>query len=380
MAVRPGWLLPTGQTRQTTRLTQVGAVTPADPLVSRSGVLPGSADGQYRVGGLSMTGSGPMTSTVHAGRAVVQGPPEQGAYPVTLDGDTVLTFGDGNPLHPRIDLVVLRVRDADADNGGTYEAGLEIVVGQPSATPVAPPAPASSLPLFTVRVKAGTSAGTGGIAWTGGDLTDLRTTVAAVGGILPVYNNAGVPGSYPGQYQDNHTAHHLQRWSGTEWVPYPKELGGVAPQGALSVGSYAGQFREHNGVLQRWNGTVWATYHPPVESETTTSGAVALPNWALVSYDARRTRSGLCTMTVTLNRTGPQIDANSAGNIVDEPLCTLPSGWRTAVGMDAVVSDGFADGTAWLSTNGQVTLRTWSSNGALVNGRNVRVSATYILP
>ncbi|MFE5794717.1 hypothetical protein ACFQ8C_19350 [Streptomyces sp. NPDC056503] len=379
MPIRPGWLTPTGQTRQTTRMTALGAGTPAGPFTSRSGIVPGSADGTYRVSGLSLTSSGPMTATVHAGRALVQGRPEQGVYPVALDGDTVLAFGDGDPLNPRIDLVVLRVYDDEADGLTRYEAVLEVLVGQAKADPAPQPVPAASLPLFTVRVKAGTSAGTGGIDWTK-DLTDLRTTIASVGGILPVYNNAGVPGAYPGQYQDNDVAHHLQRWSGTGWVAYPKEIGGVAPQGALSVGGYTGQYREHNGVLQRWNGTSWAAYQPPVESETLTTGAVALPNWAVTSSEARRTRGGVCTMAVVLNRTGPQIDANNAGNINDEPLCTLPAGWRPAIGMDVTASDGYADGSAWISTSGQVTLRTWVSNGALVNGRNLRVSATYILP
>ncbi|MFD4372514.1 hypothetical protein [Streptomyces sp. NPDC058486] len=380
MPLRPGWLLPSGQTRQTTRLTDLGAVTPVDPLVSRSGILPGSTDGTYRVSGLRMTDSGPMTATVHAGRALVQGRPEQGAYAVTLDGDTVLTFGDGDPLQPRIDLVVLRVYDDEFDSLTRHEAVLEVLVGQPSATPSAPPVPAASLPLFTVRVKAGTSAGSGGVDWAK-DLTDLRTTVASVGGILPVYNNAGVPGSYPGQYQDNDNAHQLQRWSGTGWVAYPKEIGGVAPQGALTVGGYTGQYREHNGVLQRWNGTTWATYHPPVETEAITAGALALANWTLVSYDARRTRGGLCTMSVTVTRSGAQVDANSAGNIVnDEQLCTLPSGWRPALSLEASAADGYGSGSAMISSGGTVTLRTWSSNGALVPGRNVRVSATYILP
>ncbi len=380
MPIRPGWLLPQGQTRQTTRLTQTGAVTPVDPLVSRSGILPGSTDGKYRVSGLSLTGSGPMSATVHAGRAVVQGRPEQGAYPVTLDGDTLLTFADGDPLNPRIDLVVLRVYDNEADSLTRYEAVLEILQGEAKAQPVAPNVPEASLLLFSVQVRAGVSAGTGGIAWTGSDLTDLRTTVASVGGILPVYNNAGVAGSYPGQYQDSDTAHQLQRWSGTGWVPYPKEVGGVAPQGALSVGSYTGQFRENNGVLQRWNGTTWANYQAPVEVESTTTGAAALPNWSLVAFDARRSR-GLCTLSVTVTRTGAQIDVNAAGNVAnDEPLCTLPAGWRTPFGMEAVAADGYGCGAAYLSPTGTVTLRTWSSNGALVPGRNVRVSATYILP
>ncbi|GGY06501.1 hypothetical protein [Streptomyces tanashiensis] len=378
MALRSGWLPPTGQTRVTTRLTAHGATTPANPLASRSGILPGTIDGKFRVGGLWMSSSGPMTATVYAGRAVIQGPNNQGAYPVTLDADTVLTFGDGDPLNPRIDLVVLRVYDDEFDSLTRSEAVLEIVKGQPKATPEAPAAPPLSLPLFSVKVKAGASAGTGGIDWAGGASTDLRTTLVGVGGILPVYNNAGVPGSYPGQYQDNDNAHFLQRWDGLGWVAYPKEIGGVAPSGTVSTGTYAGQFRDNYGVLQRWTGTAWANYQPPVEVETTTSATTALPGWTVVAFAARRTR-GLATVLVTVTRNGATINVDSAGNLTDEPLCTLPAGWRPAFDYEASACDGFGNGGAYISPGGQINLRTWSSNGALVAGRNVRISATYVL-
>ncbi|MCX4982806.1 hypothetical protein [Streptomyces sp. NBC_00572] len=379
MALRSGWLPPTGQTRVTTRLTAHGATTPVNPLASRSGILPGSIEGQYRVGGLSMTSSGPMTATVHHGRAVIQGADNQGAYPVTLDEDTVVTFGDGDPLNPRLDLVVLRVYDDEFDALTRNEAVLEIVRGTPKAVPVAPAAPPLSLPLCQVRVKAGASAGTGGIDWAGGALTDLRTTLVGVGGILPVYNNAGVPGSYPGQYQDNDNSHFLQRWDGTSWVAYPKEIGGVVPTGTtLTTGGYPGQFRDNAGVLQRWNGSAWVNYQPPVEVETITTGATALTGWTLISFSARRTR-GIATVTATVTRNGADIYANSAGNINDEPLLTLPVGWRCVLDLEAAAGDGFASGSAYFSPNGQVVLRTWSSNGALTAGRNVRVSATYVL-
>lgn len=378
MALRSGWLPPTGQTRVTTRLTAHGATTPVNPLASRSGILPGSVDGKYRVNGLAMASSGPMSATVYAGRAVIQGPNNQGAYPVTLDAETVLTFGDGDPLNPRVDLVVLRVYDDEFDNLTKSEAALEIIKGEPKAQPSAPEAPPLSLTLFTVKVPAGTSAGTGGINWAGGALTDLRTTLVGVGGILPVYNNAGVPGSYPGQYQDNDNAHHLQRWDGNGWVAYPKEIGGIAPSGSLSVGSYTGQFRDNNGTIQRWNGTSWATYQPPVEVETTTSGATALTGWTVVAFSGRRSR-GLATVLVTVTRSGASIYADSAGNITDEPLCTLPAGWRPAIDYEASACDGFGNGGAYVSAGGQVNLRTWSPNGALVNGRNIRISATYVL-
>ncbi|MFF5975757.1 hypothetical protein ACFY7C_30050 [Streptomyces sp. NPDC012769] len=380
MPVRSGWLLPTGQTRQNTRITNIGATVPVNPLGVRSGILPGTFDGKYRVGGLWMSNTGPMTATIYAGKAVVQGGTSDGAYPVALDQDMTITFGDGDALNPRIDLVVLRVWDADADQQGRYEAVVEIVKGEPKAVPVAPQVPARALALFSVKVKAGASAGNGGIDWSGtGTVTDLRTTTVAVGGILPVYNNAGVAGSYPGQYQDNDSTHYLQRWDGSGWIPYPKEIGGIAPSGAVSTGSYPGQFRENSGVLQRWNGNTWVNYQPPVEVESTTTGATALANWTVVAFEARRNKAGLCTMAVTVTRTS-RVDVDSAGNLADEPLCTLPAGWRPAISVEAPACDGYGSGGANVTTSGQITLRTWDYPGALVPGRNIRVSATYILP
>lgn len=378
MALRSGWLTPTGQTRASTRLTAHGAATPAGPLASRSGILPGTVDGKYRVGGLWMSSNGPMSATVYAGRAVVQGTNGQGAYPVTLDADTVLTFGDGDPLNPRIDLVVLRVYDDEFDQQTRHEAVLEVVKGEPKAQPQAPQVPPASLPLFSVHVKAGASAGSGGIDWTGGAMTDLRTTVVGVGGILPVYNNAGLAGAYPGQYQDNDNAHYLQRWNGTAWVAYPKETGGIAPSGALSTGSYPGQFRDNNGTLQRWSGTSWANYQPPVETEFITSGATALTGWTLLSFAARRSR-GIATVTVVVTRNGADITATNIGNINDEPLVTLPTGWRPPFEYEAAATDGFASGGAVFYPGGTITLRTWTPNAALQAGRHLRVSATYVL-
>ncbi|MFE4589544.1 hypothetical protein [Streptomyces laurentii] len=382
MPVRSGWLLPTGQTRQHTRITHIGATTPVNPLGVRSGILPGSYDGKYRVSGLSVASAGPMTAIVSHGRAVIQGTTTEGAYPVALDEDLTLTFADGDALNARVDLVVLRVYDNDTDTPGRYEAGIEIVKGAPAAAPVAPAAPARSLALVTVKVKAGASAGTGGIDWTAtGTLTDLRATTVASGGILPVYNNGGVPGAYPGQYQDNDNAHSLQRWDGTSWVPYPKEIGGIAPSGTVTAGSYPGQYRDYNGgQLQRWNGTAWVAYQPPVENESTTSGATALAGWSLNSFTARRTKSGLCSMSVSVKVVGADIPVDGTGNLPDLTLLTLPAGWRPAIDMEALASDGYGSGAALINAGtGQITLRTWSFGGVLVAKNNIRISATYVL-
>ncbi|MFD7979631.1 hypothetical protein [Streptomyces sp. NPDC059071] len=378
MALRSGWLQPTGQTRVSTRLTNIGATTPVDPVASRSGVLPGSPNGTYRVSGFSLTSSGLMTANLSRGRAVIQGTAAQGAYPVCLDADMPLTFADGDPLNPRIDLVVLRVYDAESDGQTRSEVTVEVLQGQPKAVPEPPVAPATSLTLFHVRVPAGASAGTGGIPWADA-LTDLRTTLVGVGGILPVYNNATVPGSYPGQYQDNNNARQLQRWDGANWIAYPKDIGGIAPSGTLTSGSYTGQYRDNAGVLQRWNGTTFVNYQPPVEVESTTTGVTPLTNWSVIAFSGRKTKSGLCTVTVTVTRTGPTVTASTAGQIADEPMCTLPVGWRPAFGLEAVASDGYADGAADITTGGVVNLRTWSPNGQLTANRALRVTATFVL-
>ncbi|MEU9447274.1 hypothetical protein [Streptomyces sp. NPDC048277] len=260
MNLRSSWVAETGQTREDTRLTQLGATTPANPLEVRSGILPGSYDGLYRMSGFWMEGTGgSMKATVHEGRAVIAAGATQGAYPVTLPEPATLTFADGDATNPRIDLVVLRIYDSLYDNSGQTKPALEIVQGTPATTPVAPAAPAIALPIYQVKVPAGASAGKGGLDWSAA-LTDLRTPTVAVGGILPVYGETG-NGAYPGQYRDSGGA--LQRWDSSAWVSYPSALGGIAPAGAVTTASYTGQYRDSSGgLLQRWNGSAWVSYQP----------------------------------------------------------------------------------------------------------------------
>lgn len=155
MNLRSSWVAETGQTREDTRLTQLGATTPANPLDVRSGILPGSYDGQYRLSGFWMEGgAGTMTATVHEGRAVVQADSNQGAYPVTLAEPIALTFADGDASYGRIDVVVLRVYDDLYDDSGFTKAAVEIVRGTPAATPVVPALPEIALPVYQVAVRA----------------------------------------------------------------------------------------------------------------------------------------------------------------------------------------------------------------------------------
>ncbi|MFD5748669.1 hypothetical protein [Streptomyces sp. NPDC127033] len=228
MPIRSAWLLnrsadgtgATGQSRTDTRLAPLGTMTPSGQLTTRGGVLPGSPDGRYVLSGLYVYGeSAGMTATVASGRAVVHGSETAGAYPVAVTEYTPLLLADGDPANPRIDLVVLRVYDGTQDGGERTEAALEIVQGAPEPNPAAPALPAAALPLATVRVPAGASAGSGGIDWASA-VSDLRRTTVAVGGILPEEWARDIPGAYPGQYRDT-GAGGLQRWDGTAWQPYP---------------------------------------------------------------------------------------------------------------------------------------------------------------
>ncbi|MFD9316701.1 hypothetical protein ACFWDQ_03135 [Streptomyces sp. NPDC060053] len=269
MTVRAAWLTETGQTREDTRVTLSGLLTPNAlvaeniPLKARGGIVPG---------GLALTGAaGGMTFTIGTGRAFVQGGRAgQGAYPVAVTEPESLTIDDGDPTHQRIDLVELVVLDSAYDGTADTVARVRLVKGTPAATPQQPVGPdGSTLPLYRVLVPAGASAGSGGLAWDSA-VTNLRYATVALGGIVPA---AGFSGAYAGQYRDN--AGVLERWDGAAWVAYPKGVGGIPPAGTLTAGSYAGQYQEDpTGPLQRWNGQAWVAY-PKSVGGIAPSGTVA---------------------------------------------------------------------------------------------------------
>ncbi|WP_030687866.1 hypothetical protein [Streptomyces globisporus] len=260
MNLRSSWVAETGQTREDTRLNQVGATTMVNPVQVRSGVLPGSYSGQFRLSGFWMDKASAMTATVSEGRAVIQGDISQGVYPVALPASEQITFAAGDAQYGRIDLVVLKIYDNLYDGSTRNEAKIEIIQGVPGQAPKAPVAPPRSLALYEVTVPAGASAGNGGIPWNT-SLKDLRTPVVALGGILPVEGPV-LPGAHPGQYQDTPN-NQLQRWDGGKWVAYPEAIGGIVPSSAAALpGSYTGQYRDYNGQLQRWNGSAWVMAVP----------------------------------------------------------------------------------------------------------------------
>ncbi|GAA4905307.1 hypothetical protein ACFPM3_30230 [Streptomyces coeruleoprunus] len=206
MTVRTAWLLPTGQTREDTRLATSALLTPTGDLTSRQGIVPG---------GFVLTGVSAMQCAIGAGRAVIQGAAQQGAYLVAVTEPETLTLDDGDPSYPRIDRIVLDVEDHPYDGSGATRAVVRVVRGTPAAVPAEPPLPATALPLYNVTVRAGASAGNGGIAWSTA-VTNKRYPTVALGGIVPAI---GFNGLYAGQYRD--AEGRLERWNGTAWTAYP---------------------------------------------------------------------------------------------------------------------------------------------------------------
>ncbi|WP_149180811.1 hypothetical protein [Streptomyces sp. TRM49041] len=360
MPVRSAWLINrtetnSGQSRTDTRLAPIGTMAPTGALTSAAGVIPGSTDGEYLMSALYVFGEAAgMTAAVAPGRAVVQGLAGAGAYPVALTDYTPITFADGDANNPRIDLVVLRVYDTQYDASDRTEAVLEIVQGTPDGTPEVPATPEASLPLARVTVPAGASVGTGGLDWATA-VYDLRVPTVAVGGILAESWNREVPGGYVGQYRDTGTR--LQRWEGARWASYPRQVGGIAPQGALAAGEYTGQYRDEAGRLQRWDGAVWRP---------------AVPSTAFVyDNDGGYTSSTTYVEAIT-DTTQPTISATFTVPASGKVLVTVGFNGR------AGVEGQWARMSANIRKNGALVLAAHETRSAIAaNNRSYSVSTTF---
>ncbi|MFC4503003.1 MULTISPECIES: hypothetical protein [Streptomyces] len=361
MPVRSGWLSPDGQSREDTRLVSLGALTPVSPVATRSGVLPGSASGLYRIAGFTLTGTaGTMTATVSPGRALIQGTDAQGAYPIALTEYLNLVFADGDPLHDRVDLVVLRVHDDQYDASGRAEAVLEIVRGDATAVPAVPAPPALSLPLYQVTVPKGASAGTTAIDWS--TLGDRRTATVGAGGILPVFSDT-TGGSYPGQYRDVNGQ--LQRWSGTAWTDYPvlPTWQSWTPTWVTSTGSATPAFGNASLSCRyvKFGTTVHLNFAITFGSTTSFgSGATTNDNWRFslpVTAAAARPLIGFA-----------ELAAGDAPNRATARVYLATTG-----AFELILASGRPTATAFTATGGLDSLTPWT----WASGHTVMGTATY---
>ncbi|MET9914575.1 hypothetical protein ABZZ74_49165 [Streptomyces sp. NPDC006476] len=340
MSVRAAWLLPTSQTREDTRLSPVGTFTPAAELRTRPGIVPGGNP-------FAATGAGAMTLQIGTGRAIVQGTTAQGAYPVTVDVPETVTFADGHAQFGRYDAVIIHVYDQLFDTSGQNIARVEIVQGEPLATPVAPTLPAASLLLWLVTVPAGTSAGAGGISWSSA-LADRRQFTTAAGGITPAGGGTSYTGAYDGQYRD--TGSGLERWNATAaaWQAYPPTPARPLMTRQVTqapIGTTTGAFVDFTAA--QWprivftvppSGAVWISVNGQVSNRNTTS-ATAWMTWrATGGYtEAAGSLTGLSAQG------GRVIGTRRAyrSGLTPGASVTIIPGWNvSSIGTDTFITDG----------------------------------------
>src|SRR5690606_25063284 len=397
MTIRSIWHINNDQTREDTRFAPVGMMTPnsTSALSTYNGVIPTAGDP------MSLTPTAEMTAQIEIGRAVVQGLLVQGCYPVVITTPESIAFTDGDASNPRIDTVMIVIREDAYDSTGFTDITLQVVEGTPAASPVPPSLPTTaSLRLFNVTIPAGTSAGSGGIDWDN-DVEDVRTYCVAVGGIT-----IGNPsGAYAGQWKDTGgPTGTLSRYNGTAWesairldsagqiligdVNWRRDFSNViatddllrvyrssASENALSfrlpTDTTASQFFINTDGNMNWGvgGTTSTdtnlyrsaantlktddTFVAAVQSLTT--GFTEGSGWNWIEMDIRKTCGVVCVV-VEFERTGADIVPTASGteqqgNISDSTIGAIPASGGGMTGIrptgrliEGLVCNGFGAG------------------------------------
>lgn len=208
---------------------------------------------------------------------------------------------------------------------------------------------------------------------------DVTAPAAPVADMMRVMDNGGTS-----QFAVQSTGRTLANRGAT--VAQPSILSGTVLQvGGSNVG--------YTGNLQTWvspSNTVVASIDEAghltsaTSSVTGTSVVTVATGWSLGVATAI-IRAGIATVNLFITRTGADIPASSAGNITDTAFGTIAAGVRpnSAFGaeeMTFILSDGFGDGAARMTpTTGAIEIVSWSANGAIVAGRNYRMTMTYSL-
>lgn len=175
----PSWLQAGSYPAESDRLN-------AQALYATTGII-GSAS-------MAVTPNSPagMSVRVATGWAAVVGTtqPNMGVYTAYNDATTVLTVTTADPTNPRIDRVVMTIRDAYY-TGAFNDVIYQVLAGTPAGSPTAPATPANSISLATIAVGAAVT------SITAGNITDTRvdvTTNLPVGDITSVTAGAGLSG------------------------------------------------------------------------------------------------------------------------------------------------------------------------------------------
>lgn len=143
----------------------------------------GGSHGVVGAGDLAVTQNGTpnMSVNVAAGRALIRSGNASsiaaGVYAVMNDATVNVAISAADPTNPRIDLVVIQVRDTNYGEAAN-DVRITVVTGTPAASPVAPAL--TSFPNAVVLAQVAVAAATTTIVT--GNITDRRPFAAALGG------------------------------------------------------------------------------------------------------------------------------------------------------------------------------------------------------
>jgi hypothetical protein len=174
----PSWLQAGSYPAESDRLT-------TQALYATTGIIGSSS--------LAVTQNSPagMSVRVAAGWAAIIGTTQanMGAYVAYNNAQDTLTVTTANPTNPRIDRVVVTVRDAYY-TGAFNDVIFQVLAGTPAGSPTAPAVPANSISLATLAVGAGVT------SITTANITDTRVAVTSNLAISSLPSQAGNGGKY----------------------------------------------------------------------------------------------------------------------------------------------------------------------------------------
>lgn len=174
----PSWLQAGSYPAESDRLT-------TQALYATTGIIGSSS--------LAVTQNSPagMSVKVATGWAAIIGTIQanMGAYVAYNDAQTTLTVTTADPTNPRIDRVVVTVRDAYY-SGAYNDVIFQVLAGTPAGSPVAPAIPDNSISLATIAVGAGVT------SITTANITDTRVAVTSNLAISSLPSQSGNGGKY----------------------------------------------------------------------------------------------------------------------------------------------------------------------------------------
>jgi hypothetical protein len=331
--------LASGITADSQRFAYQAELDPAGPtLMARTGLFPTGANPADLI---KVTA---LQAKVTPFQAFIGGDgDDQPGYRVTVDEDVVLTFAPGSGGDPRIDLVVVRVRDNPHDASGVQTGSVEIIPGTPAATPAAPAVPVTTLALWQVLVP-GSTTGAVGLDFAVAR-TNRRVYTAASGGALRVPSQA-IRDSIPVPFEGMTVWREDRRWhetyDGTAWrvrgavaVPDASSLGYVTHpfDGQAAVTTVQNDLLQWDGATSSWVSFVygampygygaWMTYIPALTQTSTPSQTINQASYTQVG------RIVVASVQVTVTGVGAQINALIRANL---PVTSATAAGQGAIG------------------------------------------------